>query len=56
MDDIIFKEYDVVCHNSECENSEITICVNAPLNNPYIVCGPCGVKIEDLSTVLEDDL
>ena len=54
MDNIIFIKYNVTCHTINCENIGIIICVNAPLDNPYIVCGPCGVKIEDLSTVLED--
>ena len=56
MDNFELIEFDVTCHTAGCENSEITIRVNAIPDTPNVVCGPCGVKIEDLSTVLEDDL
>ena len=44
-------EFDVRCHSAGCENENITIRVNAPAELPYIVCGPCGIKIEDVVEV-----
>ena len=44
-------EFDVTCHTEECENSEIVIRVSAVANAPYVVCGPCGIQIEDVIPV-----
>ena len=51
MDDVTFAEFDVTCHSAECENSKITIRVNAVADAPYVVCGPCGIQIEDVIPV-----
>jgi hypothetical protein len=44
-------EFDVTCHSAGCENSDITIRVSAVADSPYVVCGPCGVQIEDVISV-----
>ena len=44
-------EFDVTCHSAECENAGITIRVYASLNEPHVVCGPCGIQIEDVIPV-----
>jgi hypothetical protein len=51
MDELIFAEYDVTCHTAGCENTGITIRVNAVADTPYVVCGPCGIQIEDVIPV-----
>ena len=44
-------EFDVTCHSAGCENSDITIRVSAVADSPYVVCGPCGIQIEDVIPV-----
>ena len=44
-------EFDVTCHSAECENTGITIRVHASVEAPHIVCGPCGIQIEDVIPV-----
>jgi hypothetical protein len=51
MDDVTYAEFDVTCHTAGCENSEITIRVNAVADAPNVVCGPCGIQIEDVVSV-----
>ena len=51
MDDLILAKFDVTCHSVECENSEITIRVNAVAEEPHVICGPCGIQIEDVTLV-----
>ena len=51
MDDLVFAEFDVTCHTAECENSEIVIRISAVADAPYVVCGPCGIQIEDVIPV-----
>ena len=54
MDNFIIPEmaeFDVTCHTTECENAEITIRVNAVADAPFVVCGPCGIQIEDVIPV-----
>jgi hypothetical protein len=46
---IELASFDVTCHTAECENSEITIRVSAVADAPYVVCGPCGIQIEDVT-------
>ena len=52
MDNLVFAEFDVTCHTAECENSEIVIRINAVVGTPYVVCGPCGIQIEDVIPVV----
>jgi hypothetical protein len=47
----VIAEFDVTCHSAECENTEITIRVSAVADAPYVVCGPCGIQIEDVVSV-----
>jgi len=47
-------EFDVTCHSAGCENSEITIRVNAVAELPVVQCGPCGIQIEDVIPVGEE--
>jgi hypothetical protein len=51
VDDLVLSEFDVTCHSADCENLEITIRVNAVAEAPYVVCGPCGIQIEDVIPV-----
>jgi hypothetical protein len=51
MDDVTFAEFYVTCHSAECENAEITIRVSAVADTPNVVCGPCGIQIEDVVLV-----
>ena len=51
MDDITYAEFDVTCHNAGCENSEITIRINAVADAPHVVCGPCSIQVEDVVSV-----
>lgn len=51
MDDVTFAEFDVTCHSADCENSEVSIRVNAVADSPHIICGPCGNQIEDVIPV-----
>ena len=54
MDDLVLpdmSDFDVTCHTSGCENSEITIRVNAVADTPNVICGPCGIQIEDVISV-----
>ena len=46
-----FSSYNVVCHTSDCENLNQVICVLSLLNNPSVVCGPCGQLITDVTPV-----
>lgn len=48
MDETIFADFDVTCHTEGCENAEIVIRVSATAEAPNVVCGPCGIKIEDV--------
>ena len=51
MDDLVLAEFDVTCHSAECENAEIVIRVSALVDAPYVLCGPCGIQIEDVVSV-----
>jgi hypothetical protein len=54
MSEVVFPEtaeFDVTCRTAGCENSEITIRVSAVADLPYVVCGPCGIQIEDVIPV-----
>lgn len=51
MNETIFADFDVTCHTEGCENSEIVIRVSAAVDNTYVVCGPCGIQIEDVIAV-----
>jgi hypothetical protein len=44
-------EFNVTCHTAECENSEMTIRVNAVADTPNVICGPCNIQIEDVIPV-----
>ena len=44
-------EFDVACHTAKCENTDIVIRVHASVEVPHVVCGPCGIKIEDVIPV-----
>lgn len=52
MDDLVFPDkadFDVTCHTEGCENAEIVIRVSAVADSPHVVCGPCGIQIEDVT-------
>jgi len=54
VDDLVFPnkaDFDVACHTEGCENIGIVIRVSAIADTPYIVCGPCGIQIEDVTPV-----
>jgi len=51
VDNLTFAEFDVTCRNTGCENVDITIRIDAIADEPYIICGPCGIQIEDVITV-----
>ena len=51
MDDLVFAEFDVTCHTAECENADIVIRVSAVADAPNVICGPCGIQIEDVIPV-----
>jgi len=53
MDNIEFSEYNVTCHTVGCENADITLLISAPTNDPYIICGVCGIEITDVVEVGE---
>jgi hypothetical protein len=44
-------EFDATCHTAECENAGITIRLSAVVDSPHVVCGPCGIQIEDVISV-----
>ena len=50
-DEIVFVDYDVTCETAGCGNMMITITVRAPAENPYFVCGPCGLSISNVQLV-----
>lgn len=41
----------VTCRTVKCENFEIAIEIETVKNNPFVVCGPCGQRIEDVNLV-----
>lgn len=45
MDEIQFTEYVVTCETNGCENGQIPIPVQAPVENPYFICGVCTMQI-----------
>lgn len=49
--DLVLAQFNVTCQTEGCENADITIEVSAVADNPYVVCGPCGVQIEDVIPV-----
>ena len=54
MDSLILPEmakFNVTCHTENCENKDITILLDAVKDNTYVVCGPCGIQIEDVVPV-----
>ena len=51
MEDFVFADFNATCHTAECENADITICISAVVDAPYVVCGPCGQHIEDVIPV-----
>ena len=54
MDNFIIPEmaeFNVACHTNDCENKDITVLVNSVKDNPIIICGPCGIQIEDVIPV-----
>lgn len=51
MNDLIFAKFDATCHTVECENAEIAIRIDAVVDGPNIICGPCGIQIEDVIPV-----
>jgi transcription elongation factor Elf1 len=49
--EIEFIEYQVTCRTEGCENSDITINIQAPKENAHIVCGVCGQQITDVTPI-----
>jgi hypothetical protein len=51
MDNFELAQFNVTCHTEGCENTEITIEVSAVAEAPHVICGPCGIQIEDVVPV-----
>jgi len=56
MTDIPFEvpeliDFDVTCHTENCENKDIVIRIGLLELAPRAICGPCGIKIEDVIPV-----
>lgn len=46
--EILYSEYNVTCETENCGNFGFTIEVNAPAENPIIICGICSARITDV--------
>jgi len=42
------KEFNAICHTTNCENAEIVFVVNVLEAEPNAICGVCGNQITDL--------
>lgn len=51
MTELVFVDYDVVCHVESCENCDIVIRISAPSENVSFLCGPCSTQIADVRVV-----
>jgi len=54
MDEIPVTEtakYEVTCRTFGCGNENINILVDADVNTPSVVCGPCGQPITNITPV-----
>jgi hypothetical protein len=47
--EIVYANYNVTCETENCSNGEIELKIQAPKENPYIVCGVCGIQITKIS-------
>lgn len=43
--------FSATCKTDGCENANIPIEIQAVKEEPFIVCGPCGQRIEDVIPV-----
>lgn len=43
----------VTCHTEDCGNAGIPLELLAEADDPYVQCGPCGVRIADLDPIEE---
>jgi hypothetical protein len=43
--------FSATCKTDGCENSNIAIEIQAVKAEPFIICGPCGQRIEDVILV-----
>lgn len=42
------RNWQAVCGTEGCENHGVPLVVPAQVVGPVVVCGPCGVQIQDL--------
>lgn len=47
-DEVEIAPYRVTCHTEECPNRDVAIDVGGSLEDPYVICGPCGQLITDI--------
>ena len=43
--------FSATCATEGCENANIAIEIQAVKAEPFIICGPCGQRIEDVISV-----
>ena len=43
--------FSATCKTTGCENLDISIEIQAVKTEPFIICGPCGQRIEDVISV-----
>ena len=43
--------FSATCKTNGCENVNIPIEIEATKQSPFIICGPCGQRIEDVTSV-----
>jgi hypothetical protein len=51
MQELEFIELNVTCHTDGCINKNIALKVICIKSNPHVICGPCGIQIEDVIPV-----
>ena len=46
--EIVFAKFSVTCKTENCGNANIPIEVDAPEDNPIVICGVCALTITDV--------
>lgn len=49
MINIHTTKYVAVCRHEGCENMDVEIIVVGPEVDVFVVCGPCGQRIDDVT-------
>lgn len=45
-------EYSVVCRTEGCHNENLAIVVIGPDTDPFMICGACSNKIDDVTLIV----